>query len=146
MSISLILLPIALGTVAKVAAAQSSPAQQVCSVSTRLRDAGLLTLAAQDTGAQTMVTAADSIDARWADLSAQLRRGSDGIWQAHFHGTADQQRCVDRVLAIDAAYGLRVQAEVLRRVREQAPAAGMSLVAETANSDRSVTMVLEVRG
>lgn len=145
MSISLILLPVALGAVAKAAVAQSYPAPNVCTVSTRLRDARLLNLALQDTGARTTSAAPDAIDVEWAQMTAQLRRDAEGVWQAHFHGTEDRQRCVDTVLAIDAAYGLRVQAEVLRRVRDQAPAAGMSLVSQTANADRSVTMVLEVR-
>jgi hypothetical protein len=139
------LLPAALGVVAKAAIAQSSPTSNVCTVSTRLRDAGLLHLALRDTGALTNSTSADAIDVEWAEMTAQLRRTADGVWQAHFRGTEDRQRCVDTVLAIDAAYGLRVQAEVLQRVRDRAPAAGMSLLSQTANADRSVTMVLEVR-
>ncbi|MFC9996851.1 hypothetical protein [Nocardia sp. NPDC127526] len=144
MSVSLILLPLAIGAVAKAAASQGTPAANVCTVSTRLRDPRLLTLALGDTGGRATVTGPDAIDVEWAELAAQLRRDADGIWQAHFTGTTDEQRCVDAVLAVDAAYGRRVQAEVLQKVRDRAPAAGMTLVSETTNTDESVTMVLEV--
>lgn len=145
MSVSLILIPLALGAVAKAAASQGSTAPNVCTVSTRLRDPRLLTLALGDTGARATATGPDAIDVEWAELSAQLRRDGDGIWQAHFTGTEDQQRCTDMVLAVDAAYGRRVQAEVVQKVRDRAPAAGMALVSEKVNEDASFTMVLEVR-
>ncbi|MEV0251792.1 hypothetical protein AB0H76_34745 [Nocardia sp. NPDC050712] len=145
MSISLILVPLAVAAAAKAASAGGSAQPNTCTVATRLRDPRLLTLALGDTGATAMQSGPDAIDAAWADLVAQLRRGADGIWQAHFTGTGDEQRCVDTVLAIDQAYGQRVQAEVLHKLRDRAPQAGMDLVSETQNSDRSVTMVLEVR-
>lgn len=145
MSVSLILLPLALGAVVKAATAHSSAQPNICTVSTRLRDPRLLTLALGDTGGRVTVTGPDAIDVEWAELAAQLRRDGEGIWQAHFTGTEDEERCVTTVLAVDAAYGRRVQAEVLHKVRDRAPAAGMALVSETTNADQSVTMVLEVQ-
>lgn len=145
MSISLILLPLAVAAVAKAAAAGGPNQPNVCTVSTRLRDARLLTAALGDTGAEVSAAGPDAIDAAWDELVAEFRRGEDGIWQAHFTGTADEQLCVDTVLAIDQCYGHRVQAEVLHKLRDRAPAAGMTLVSETTNADRSVTMVLEVQ-
>ncbi|MFC6009563.1 hypothetical protein [Nocardia lasii] len=144
MSISLILVPIAIGAVAKAAAAHSSPDAATCTVSTRLRDRRLLALALADTGGRVTDTGPDAIDVEWERLAAQLRRDTDGIWQAHFTGTTDEQECVASIMRVDTAYGRRVQAEVLNRVRERAPEAGMTLVSETANTDASVTMVLEV--
>lgn len=144
MSVSLILVPIALGAAARAAAAHSSPETTACTVSTRLRDPRLLTLALGDTGGRITAAGPDAIDVAWADLAARLTRNPDGIWQAHFTGTTDEQRCVDTILAVDGAYGRRVQAEVLHKVRERAPEAGMTLVSETANTDASVTLVLEV--
>lgn len=144
MSVSLILLPIAIGAVAKAAATHSSPDAATCTVSTRLRDPRLLVLALGDTGGRVTATGPDSIDVEWAELAAQLSRDADGIWQAHFTGTTDEQRCIASIMTVDAAYGRRVQAEVLHKVRERAPQAGMTLVSETANNDASVTVVLEV--
>ena len=143
MSISLILVPLAVAAAAKAAGARTGPAQ-TCTVTTRMRDPNLLTAALTDTGARTTVYGPDAIDAQWEGIVAALRRDPDGVWSAHFTGTTDAQRCTDYVLAVDAAYGRRVQAEVLAKLKDRAPRAGMTLVSETTNPDASVTMVLEV--
>ena len=143
MSISLILIPLAVAAAAKAAGAVTGPAQS-CVVSTRMRDSNLLSAALADTGARTTVYGPDAIDAEWAGIVAALRREPDGVWNAHFTGTTDAERCTEMVLAVDAAYGRRVQAEVLAKLKDRAPQAGMTLVSETANPDASVTMVLEV--
>ncbi|MGX1810004.1 hypothetical protein ACWIGI_30175 [Nocardia sp. NPDC055321] len=145
MSISLVLVPLAVAAATKAATAGGPTRSNTCTVSTRLRDPRLLTLALGDTGATATASGPDAIDAAWTDIVAQLRRGPDGIWQAHFTGTGDEQRCVEKVLAVDRAYGQRVQAEVVHKLRDRAPRAGMTLVSETVDADRSVTMVLEVR-
>ncbi len=144
MSISLVLIPLAVAAAAK-AAARDSPAPQVCTVSTRMRDTRLLVAALGDTGATATVLSDDDIDVRWADLTARLRRDPDGIWAVDFTGTDDTARCIDTITAVDAAYGLRVQAEVVERLRERAPAAGMAVLSESAAANGEVTMVLEVR-
>ncbi len=46
---------------------------------------------------------------------------------------------------IDAAYGRRVQAVVLERLRQRAGAAGFRLESETVEDDASVTLVLTVQ-
>jgi len=144
-SISIILVPLAVAAATK-AASMRSGAGNACTVSTRMRDPNLLRTALSDTGARTTLQSPDSIDAEWEGLAAQLRRDPDGVWSAHFTGTRDAARCTEVVQAIDRAYGLRVQEEVIAKLKDRAPAAGMTLLSETANSDASVTMVLEVRG
>jgi hypothetical protein len=48
------------------------------------------------------------------------------------------------IAQIDKAYGIEVQAEVLRKIKERAPQSGMTLESETINEDSSVTLVLAV--
>ncbi|WP_167477332.1 MULTISPECIES: hypothetical protein [Nocardia] len=145
MTISIILVPTGVAEAAKAAAPVAVQGSMMCPVSTRLRDPRLLALALEDAGAAKVVVGADAIDATWPDLAARLQRGADGIRLARFTGTTDERRCAETVSAIDRAYGHRVQQEVLRKLRDRAPAAGMALVSETTNSDDSVTMILEVR-
>ncbi|RJO75201.1 hypothetical protein D5S18_17745 [Nocardia panacis] len=147
MTISIIMSPPAGAFTANEGAltARVSAGSTVCAVSTRLGDPRLLAGALADAGADRIVLGAEQIDVAWSDRTAHLRRDADGVWSADFAGITDEKCCVDTVLAIDRAYGLRVQQEVLRRLRGRVPAAGMTLVSETTNTDASVTMVLEVR-
>ncbi|SNR98870.1 hypothetical protein [Blastococcus mobilis] len=148
MSISLVLLPLA---VAAVTAAHDRMSRRtengstICSVGTRMRDGGLLARALEDTGASVgWAPSQDSLLIQWADVTARFDRGVDGIWSAHFAGDVDEARARELVAAIDAAYGRRVQAAVLERLRQRAPASGMRLESETVEDDSSVTLVLTV--
>ena len=147
MSISLVLLPLA---VAAVTAAhdrmerRTENGRLVCSVGTRMRDGGLLARAVEDTGAS-VEASAESLVIRWSDVTARFDRDAAGIWTAHFGGDVDEERARELVSLIDAAYGRRVQAAVLQRLRERAPAAGMRLESETVEDDASVTLVLTVQ-
>ncbi|MEO3777190.1 hypothetical protein ABGB16_10140 [Micromonospora sp. B11E3] len=146
MSISLILVPLAVATVAAAHATSADRDDEdrvVCQVQTRMRDETLLAAALRDTGAA--VTAdADGIIADWAGVRAGFRRGSDGIWTAHLAGEVDEQRAVEIVHAVDAAYGRQVQGAVLERLRAQAPAAGLRLESEQVTEDASVRLVFAV--
>ncbi|MDT0530415.1 hypothetical protein RM555_15595 [Micromonospora sp. DSM 115977] len=148
MSVSLILLPLAVAAVAATHAATAGRDGQgrvVCQVQTRMRDETLLVTALRDTGA-VVTTEPDAIIADWADVRAGFRRGEDGIWSAHFTGEVDEPRAVEAVRAIDAAYGRQVQRAVLERLREQAPAAGLRLESEQVTEDASVRLVFAVEG
>ncbi|MFI7518635.1 hypothetical protein [Micromonospora globbae] len=148
MSVSLILLPLAVAAVAAAHGATAGRDQDgrvVCQVQTRMRDESLLTAALADTAA---VVAADrdAITADWAGVRAVFQRGDDGIWSAHFTGDVDERRAVEIVGAVDAAYGRQVQRAVLERLRAQAPAAGLRLESEEVTEDASVRLVFAVEG
>ncbi|MGC4786820.1 hypothetical protein ACLQ22_03085 [Micromonospora sp. DT178] len=148
MSVSLILLPLAVAAVAAThgaTAGRDGEGRVVCEVQTRMRDETLLVAALGDTGA-VVTTEPDAIIADWAEVRAGFRRGEDGIWSAHFTGEVDEQRAVEAVRAIDAAYGRQVQRAVLERLREQAPAAGLRLESEQVTEDASVRLVFAVEG
>lgn len=146
-SISIVLLPLAVAAASAVAHRGNAKTDQpnVCVVSTRMRDPRLLVTALGDTGATASALSQDTIEAAWGDLVAQLRRDEDGIWSAHFTGTSDAERCVEAVMALDRAYGQRVQEQVVATLRDRAPEAGMTVLSQTTNSDSSITMMLEVQ-
>ncbi|MEJ3744473.1 hypothetical protein WEI85_14395 [Actinomycetes bacterium KLBMP 9797] len=146
MSISLILTPRAIAAIDAVLGtrpARDGTGQVVCEVRTRMRDERLLAAALQETGAA--VTADDrEISARWDGVRAAFARDADGVWSAHFTGEVDESRAVEIVRAIDTGYGRQVQGAVLDRLRERAPAAGLSLESETTTEDAGVRLVFAV--
>jgi hypothetical protein len=144
MSISIILLPIALAGVAAATGLTGRRAEaKVVEVQTRMRDEVMLAAALVETGAVTE-SAADELVARWAGVTARFERGADRIWSAHFTGTTDQERAVEIIQAVDAAYGRRVQQAVLARLRERAPTAGLRLESEEVVADDAVRLVFAV--
>ena len=146
MSVSLILVPLAVAAVSAahgVRSARDDRQQVVCQVQTRMRDASLLAAALRATGAE--VTVEDrKIVAAWKGVRARFTLNQDEIWEAHFTGAVDEARAVEIVHAIDAGYGLQVQRAVLERLREQAPAAGLRLESESVAADSSVRLVFAV--
>lgn len=148
MSVSLILLPLAVAAVATahgVTAGRNQDGRVVCQVQTRMRDETLLAAALRDTDA-VVATDHGGLTADWAGVRAVFQRGEDGVWSAHFTGEVDERRAVEVVRAIDAAYGRQVQRAVLERLRQQAPAAGLRLESEEVTEDAAVRLVFAVEG
>ncbi|PZG14689.1 hypothetical protein C1I95_21130 [Micromonospora craterilacus] len=148
MSISVVLVPLAVAAVVAVqgvAARRDQQGRVVCQVQTRMRDERLLAAALHDTAA-VVGADRDTITADWAGVRANFQRDADGIWSAHFTGEVDEERAVEVVRAIDTAYGRQVQRAVLERLRQQAPAAGLRLESEQVTEDASVRLVFAVEG
>lgn len=143
----MILVPVAIAAVSAWHASRTEEdeaGQLVCNVSTRMRDVTLLRQALTDTSA-TVTQDGTSLLANWVGVEARFTRDENDIWSAHLTGDVDEPRAVSIVTAIDQAYGLRVQTEVLSRLRNQASSAGMTIKTEKKNDDQSVTMVLAVQ-
>ncbi|SBT52546.1 hypothetical protein [Micromonospora auratinigra] len=147
MSISLILLPLAVASVAAAHAAtdRDDEGRTVCQVRTRMRDENLLAAALRDTGA-TVTAEAGALSADWAGVRAEFRRDADEIWSAHLTGDVDEARATAIVQAVDAAYGRQVQRAVVERLRDRAPVAGLRLESEQVAEDTSVRLVFAVEG
>ena len=146
MSVSLVLVPLAFAAVSAYQAARASADEEgrtVCHVATRMRDERLLGEALADTGAQ-VVHDQGTLVARWQGVDATFARDEQGVWQVDLTGEVTPDSAAQVVAAVDAAYGARVQQEVLRRVRERAHTAGMAVESERVEQDRSVTLVLTV--
>ncbi len=145
MSVEILLVPAAIA--AAVALRKRSDAgygQRFVTVETRMTDIGLLELALADTEA---AVKADELglSVRWDQITAQFSRDANGLWSAHFDGSADSDTAERLIADLDKAYGLRVQSEVLRRVRAHAEEAGFALEDERVEQDRSVTLTLTIR-
>ncbi len=146
MSVSLVLIPLAIAAVSAVQAARAEnppSGETICHVQTRMKDPTLLAAALHDTHAAVRSTPAE-LHAQWSDMEAVFRRDAQGIWQAHFTGITDVQRATEIVGHIDVAYGRQVQQAVIAKLRSRAGNAGMSIESETIEPDASVTLVLNV--
>lgn len=146
MSVSIVLVPIAIAAISAWQASKSgtdSQGRTICQVSTRMRDEALLAAALTDTHA-TVAARGRTLIADWSGVRAEFGRDTDGIWQANFTGDIDEERAVGVITAIDQAYGLQVQRAVVEKLKQRAPAAGMSVISERTEADDSMTLVLEV--
>ncbi|UWP80927.1 hypothetical protein [Dactylosporangium fulvum] len=143
MSISLLLIPLAVAAVSARAAAVSADSRTVCRVQTRMRDTSLLAEALRACAAE-VSRDGDDLVADWAGVRTRFGRDAEGIWTAHFTGDVDEARAVEIVRAVDAAYGRQVQQAVLARLQERAPAAGLRLESRTVTPDAAVRLVFAV--
>ena len=158
MSIEIVLVPLAFAAVAAVKAAKTetklppsaqgrtAPRQESAQIVSRLTNGPLLVRALQDLGGSITRDASNHVVAAfpWGDLS--MTRPSSGIWTAHFPPHVIREEAHQVVQQVDEAYGLLVQQEVLAKLRERAPQAGMTVESETVADDRTVTLVLNVGG
>ncbi|MEV8514785.1 hypothetical protein [Dactylosporangium sp. NPDC051484] len=143
MSVSLLLIPLAIAAAAARAGLAKGAGTSVYTVETRMRDAGLLAAALRDTRAVVTPDGADLV-ADWAGVRARFSRDERQIWSAHFTGDVDEPRAVEIVRALDAAYGRQVQGAVLARLTERAPAAGLRLESRSVTPDAAVRLVFAV--
>lgn len=150
MSISIVLIPAAIAAATWAAShgeKRESEGRTVIGVSTRMRDVGLLAGALADTSALVTPQSADSLIARWQNVTAHFHRDparADAAWQVDFIGEVSEESVPGIVAAVDAAYGRRVQQAVLARLRERAPQAGMTIASETVDDTDTVTVVLDL--
>jgi hypothetical protein len=144
-SIEIVLIPLAIAAISAWQAKSSADeaGRQVIAVGTRMRDEKLLQRALADTKAE-VTHDGTVITATWSTREGRFSRDLNGIWSVHFIGETSLAEASAIVSLVDAAYGLRVQQEVLARLRERAPAAGMEVESETIEDDQSVTLVLNV--
>lgn len=148
MSIELILIPAAVAGISAWRTARSTndeAGRTVCHVGTRMRDPDLLGAALVDTQASVQ-SGGSVITARWAGVQADFRRDAHGIWQVDMTGDIDVKGASSIVAAVDLAYGRRVQAAVLARIRQRAGTMGMHIESEHLEDDMTVTLTLETRG
>lgn len=145
MSIEIILIPAAVAAIAAWQANRGTDeaGRTRVAVTTRLRSADLLRLALRDLGA-TVDASSEEVVASWSTIQASFSRDESGVWTAHFEGDVTTEEATDVIQNLDRAYGRRVQQEVLERLRDRAPQAGMTIESETVEEDRTVTLILNV--
>lgn len=147
MSLEIILIPVAIAliTKAKADAEENVPnaSTHQVSVETRMKNQELLVNAMQSVGCSVTATE-NEIAGNFNSVLFTFKRDVNGIWNASFVSGTTFQTATKIIQAIDKAYGLEVQAEVLRKIKERAPQNGMTLESEVVNDDSSVTLVLAV--
>ncbi|MBW9205346.1 hypothetical protein KV097_05260 [Mumia sp. zg.B17] len=148
MSLEILLIPLAMAAVgAAKAAIDDGPrglGPRELTVRSRLSDGSLVAGALADLDATVSVTSPDEIRASFDARALSLDRNDEGLWVARFDETWTEEEALGLVTDLDAAYGVCVQREVVRKIRERAPAAGLSIAEESVDDD-AVTLVLDVR-
>jgi hypothetical protein len=92
----------------------------------------------------TVTATQNEIAGNFHSILFTFKRDTAGIWNATFVAGTTLQSATQIIQAIDKAYGLEVQSEVLRKIKERAPQNGMALESETVNEDSSISLVLTV--
>jgi hypothetical protein len=108
-----------------------------------MKNLELLQNAMKNIGCST-TTHENEIAASLNSLNFTFKKNSQGIWAATFQAGTTFEAAEQIIGQIDKAYGIEVQTEVLRKIKERAPQSGMTLESETINEDSSVTLVLAV--
>lgn len=146
MSVSIILVPLAIASISAWKASREvvdTQGRTICRVQTRMKDQSLLAAALRETRADVAVDP-DRLSAKWQGVNAEFLRDDQGVWQANFTGDVDVERASSIIMAIDAEYGRQVQQAIIAKLRERAPATGMSVASETVEADNSVTIILDM--
>jgi predicted regulator of Ras-like GTPase activity (Roadblock/LC7/MglB family) len=147
MSLEIILIPMAIAlitaanTKAKSNLGADSPNQ--VAVETRMKNQALLEKAMSKISCSP-ISDENVITGNYNSVFFTFKRNVEGIWAASFVAGTSLEVATEIISKIDKAYGLEVQAEVLRKIKERAPQAAMSLESETLNEDSSVTLLLVV--
>jgi hypothetical protein len=161
MSVTLILLPIALaaaaaaGGVGALGAAVtakgtsgSGPAAEI-RVRTRMKDSTLLADALTNLGAAAVDVSRTRVTAELDGVSLTMTLTDDGVWEAHVEGRDGHEVTVlsatELLQRLDGEYAALVQRAVAEKIRARAESSGFDLVSETREADDTVTMVLNVR-
>jgi hypothetical protein len=161
MSVTLILLPIALAAAAAAGGAgalgavmtakgtdETGPTPAV-RVRTRMKDSTLLSAALANLGATGITVSGTSVTAVVDGASLTMTLTDDGVWEAHVEGRNGDEITVSSATALlhrlDGEYAAMVQRAVAEKIRLRAQSSGFDLVSETRDVDDTVTMVLNVR-
>jgi hypothetical protein len=161
MSVTLILLPIALaaaaaaggvGALGATLTAKSSTGSQPAPeirVRTRMKDSTLLSDALTNLGATELDVSGTRVTATLDGVSLTMTLTEDGVWEAHVEGQDGQEVTVvsatELLQRLDGEYAAMVQQAVAAKIRSRAAGSGFELVSETRDVDDTVTMVLNVR-
>lgn len=163
MSVTLVLLPIALAAAAaaggvgalgavvtaKGDAKTKSRAPSEVRVRTRMKDSTLLADALSGLGATAIDVSRSQVTAEVDGVRLTMTLTDDEVWEAHVESLdgADVTlaSATELLQRLDAEYAAGVQLAVAEKIRLRAESSGFDLVSETRDHDDTVTMVLNVR-
>lgn len=161
MSVTLILLPIALAAAAAAGgvgalgatltakSGGSTDSRPEIRVRTRMKDSTLLADALTNLGATAVDVSRTRVTAEVDGVSLTMTLTDDGVWEAHVESLDDRdvtvQSATELLQRLDTEYAAMVQQAVAEKIRARAETSGFDLVSETREADDTVTMVLTVR-
>lgn len=146
MSITLVLIPIALAVAAHRAARQQAEeaGHHLVSMKTRMRDRELLARALADLGCETSASAYGLV-AVHAGGPITFTEDEAGVLQAHFEGDVDVAAAEHFLLELDDEYARLVQEQVYQRLVERAKENGMEIESERVDDDNAIVVTLLVQ-
>lgn len=147
MSVTFVLLPLALAAVATHKARQDADdaGHHVIDTQTRMRDPELLVSALDDLGWLGAVREGE-ITASAGDRAVTFTHGPDGVLQARFDADATAEEAEALLRDLDDEYTRLVQAAVYERVVARAGQSGMAVESEHVEADESIVVTLRVDG
>ena len=145
MSLEIVLVPLAFAAVgawkARRPASDNTPTIHVAS---RMRHGGLLADSLSDLGIAVTHESEGHISAVQQERKLEFRRNDEDLWVATFDGSWSEGEAMELLTRLDAAYGRRVQQDVIAKIHERAPAAGMHITSEVVDNEDTVTLMLSV--
>jgi hypothetical protein len=160
MSVTLILLPIALAAAAAAGGVGALGATLTAKskngddsppeirVRTRMKDSTLLADALTNLGATAVDVSGTRVTAEVDGVFLTMTLTEDGVWEAHVESLDGQDVTVvgatELLQRLDTEYAALVQQAVAEKIRARAQTSGFELVSETREADDTVTMVLNV--
>jgi hypothetical protein len=147
MSLEIVLIPMAIALVTKAKSKSEENLPNVSmhqvSVETRMKSQDLLINAMRNSGCEVSALP-NEIAGNFNSIYFSFRRDDNGIWKAIFTPGTTMQAATQIIHSIDKAYGIEVQTELLRKIKERAPQNGMTVESETVNTDSSISLILAV--
>lgn len=148
MSVTFVLLPLALAAVATHKARQDADdaGHHTIDMQTRMRDRELLVSALDDLGWLGETELDGPITARSEDRTVTFTADADGILQAHFDGETTAEGAEAFLRDLDDEYTRLVQASVYERLVARASDSGMAVESEHVDADNAIVVTLRVDG
>ena len=145
MSLEIVLVPLAFAAVgawkARRPESDNAPTIQVAS---RMRHGGLLVNSLNDLGLAVTHEGEGHISAAQQEGEVAFRRNEEDLWVATFAESWTEIEAMELLTKLDVAYGRQVQKDVIAKIHERAPAAGMHITSEAVDNEETVTLMLSV--
>lgn len=145
MSLEIVLVPLAIAAAGAWKARREEKANTpTIQVASRMRHGGLLANSLTDLGLSVTHGPDEEISASQQGKVVAFHRNTEDLWVATFDGSWSEADAMQLLTSLDAAYGRQVQKDVIAKIHERAPAAGMQVTSQEVDDEETVTLTLSV--